>query len=110
MRISTHMLQQSARRGLAQNVENLARAQEEAATGRRILTVSDDPVDASQVMRLDAHLRDIEQFRRNAAAANTRLSTEDVVIKTARELLEQARDLALSGATTSPSDPLRQEA
>jgi flagellar hook-associated protein 3 FlgL len=61
-------------------------------------------------MRLDAHLRDIEQFRRNAAAANTRLATEDAVLDSARDLIERARGLALSGAAISPSDPLRQAA
>jgi flagellar hook-associated protein 3 FlgL len=110
MRISNYILQQRALRGLGLNLDSLARAQEEAATGRRIRTVSDDPVDASQVMRLDAQLRDVEQYRRNATAANTRLSTEDVVLTTARELMGRARGLALSGATQSPSDPLRQEA
>ena len=110
MRISTQMLQQGALRGLGNTLALLARAQEEAVTGRRVRTVSDDPIDASQIMRMAAHLRDIEQYRRNSAVAGTRLSTEDVVLTTARDLLARARNLALSGATQSPGDPLRQAA
>jgi len=110
MRIASQLLYRSALRGLERNLAALARAQEEVATGRRVRTVSDDPVAASQIMRLDAHLRDIEQFQRNATAASTRLSTEDVVVTTARDLMQRARGLALSGATQSPDDPLRQAA
>jgi flagellar hook-associated protein 3 FlgL len=110
LRISTSMLRRDAMRAIGGNLEALARAQRESATGRRIQTLSDDPSGAAQVMRLDAHLRDVEQFRKNAASATTRLSTEDVVLKSARELVQHARELALSGATESPSDPLRQAA
>lgn len=110
MRISTWMMRRDALRAIGGNLEALARAQRQSVSGHRIETVSDDPAGASQVMRLDAHLRDIEQFRKNAASASTRLSTENAVLKSARELIDRARGLALSGATTSPSDPLRQEA
>jgi flagellar hook-associated protein 3 FlgL len=110
VRISTWMMRRDALRAIGGNLEALARAQRQSVSGRRIETVSDDPAGASQVMRLDAHLRDIEQFRKNAASASTRLSTEDAVLKSARELIDRARGLALSGATASPSDPLRQQA
>lgn len=110
MRISSWMLRRDALRAIGGNLEALARAQRESATGRRIQTVSDDPSGAAQVMRLDAHLRDVEQFRRNATSATTRLSTEDVVLTSARDLVARARELALSGATESPLDPLRQAA
>jgi flagellar hook-associated protein 3 FlgL len=107
MRISTYMMQQQMLRGLGRSLDSLARAQQDAATGRRVRTLSDHPVDASQIMRIDSHLRDIDQFNRNAAAAQTRLSAEDVVLTAARDLVSRAKNLALSGATESPSDPLR---
>lgn len=110
MRISSGMLRNDALRSIGSNLEALARAQRESATGRRIQTVSDDPGGSAQVMRLDAHLRDIDQYRRNGTAAQTRLSTENAVLTSVRDLLDRARALALSGATQSPSDPLRQAA
>lgn len=110
MRISTWMMRRDALRSIEGNREALARAQRQSVSGRRIETLSDDPAAASQVMRLDSHLRDIDQFRKNAAMATTRLSIEDAVLKSARELIDRARSLALSGATTSQNDPLRQQA
>ncbi len=88
----------------------VAASQERLASGRKIQTLADDPVAGSQIMRLDGALRDLARYRRNAAWATTRMAAEDTALTRVRELLQQARDLALSGATPSPSDPLRQAA
>jgi flagellar hook-associated protein 3 FlgL len=110
MRISTRMLQQNALRGLRANLNVLSRAQDQAVDGRRIHTVSDDPVDAAQVMRLDAEVNDLDRYRRNGAAGTLRMSSEDQVLTAVRELLTQAHNLALSVASLPPADPQRQTA
>ena len=95
MRISNQMLLQDALRNLQGNLESLYRAERQAATGRRIQTASDDPADASRIARISAHLRDIDQYRRNSASANIRLSAEDAVLTSVRDLLDQAKKVAL---------------
>jgi flagellar hook-associated protein 3 FlgL len=110
MRITNQMLQQSALRDLRANLDALARSQHRAASGQRISTMSDDPVDATRVMGMDAQLRDLEQFRRNATSANTRLSTEDVVLGSVRDLISRAKELAISARTLAPGDPERASA
>jgi flagellar hook-associated protein 3 FlgL len=102
------MLQESALRSIRGNQETLARLQEQATTGRRIRTVSDDPGAATQIMRSEAAVRDFEQFRRNGIEALTRMSTEDVVLTSARDLLKQASGLAVGVAGSGPADPERQ--
>ena len=108
MRISTRMLQDSALRSIRGNQETLARLTEQAATGRRVRTVSDDPSAATQIMRSEAEVRDFEQFRRNGIEASTRMGTEDVVLTSARDLLKQASGLAVGVAGSDPADPERQ--
>jgi flagellar hook-associated protein 3 FlgL len=108
MRISTRMLQESALRSIRNNQETLARLTEQAATGRRIRTVSDDPSAATQIMRSEAEVRDFEQFRRNGVEASTRMRTEDVVLTSARDLLKQASGLAVGVAGSDLGDPERQ--
>jgi flagellar hook-associated protein 3 FlgL len=108
MRISTRMLQDSALRSMRGNQETLARLTEQAATGRRIRTVSDDPSAATQIMRSEAEVRDFEQFRRNGIEASTRMGAEDVVLTSARDLLKQASGLAIGVAGSDPADPQRQ--
>jgi flagellar hook-associated protein 3 FlgL len=102
------MFQDSALRSIRDHQETLARLQEQATTGRRIRSVSDDPAAATKIMRSEAEVRDFERFRRNGMEATTRLGTEDVVLTTARALLEQARGLAVSVAGRDPADPQRQ--
>jgi flagellar hook-associated protein 3 FlgL len=108
MRISTRMLQESALRSIRGNQETLARMQEQATTGRRVRTVSDDPGAATQIMRAEAEVRDFEQFRCSGIEASTRMGTEDVVLTSARGLLKQANGLAIGVAGSDPADPQRQ--
>lgn len=107
MRITNRMIQQSTLRDLGLGAEALARAQRRAASGRRIETLSDDPVDATAIMRIESGLRDVDQFRRNAAAARTRLSAEDAVLTNVRELLGRAKALAIASSSLDPADPAR---
>jgi flagellar hook-associated protein 3 FlgL len=102
------MFQDDALRSVRDHLETLARLQEQATTGRRVRRVSDDPAAATQIMRSEAEVRDFEQFRRNGMEATTRLATEDVVLTSARDLLRQARGLAISVASRNPADPERQ--
>lgn len=94
MRITDRMILRDALRGLRGNLDALLRVQEEATTGRRIRRVSDEPLDASLVMRIDSQLRTMDRFGRTISAANTRLSTEEAVLSMVGDLLEQARQLA----------------
>ena len=110
MRISNLMLQYSSLANMRSRLASLAVAQEEVTSGRRVRTVSDQPTDAVRIMELEGRLRDIDQFRRNSAAANTRLSSEDAVLDSVHQLLARAKSLTLSGATESPSDPMRIQA
>ncbi len=110
MRITNLMIQMNLSSGLRGRLTAMSRAAAQANTGQRINTVSDDPVDASQIMRLDSQVRDIEQFRRNGTFATTKLSTEDVAISSLRDVLSKAKKLALSTTTADPNDPIRRAA
>lgn len=110
MRVTTRWLQQSALLNLRRGTSQLARAQAEASTGQRVRTVSDAPLDAGQVMRLDGELRDIERYRRNGTWATTRMAAEDTVLTHARELLDQARKIAIAAAPLPAGDPARVDA
>jgi len=107
MRISDRMMQMNTMAGLRANLNRLAEAQRHATSGKRIERVSDDPVDAARAMRMQGQLNGIDQYRRNAVSATTRMSTETVVLKSARDLLERARKLAIGVTSDDPNDPTR---
>lgn len=104
MRISNQMLLRNLSSGLRGRMTAIAKASAEASTGRRVRTVSDDPVDAAQIMRMESQVRDIEQFRRNGTFATTKLSTEDIVMTTAREVLQRAKQLAMTTTSADLTD------
>jgi flagellar hook-associated protein 3 FlgL len=110
MRITTFWMNQSGLNSLRKASAALARAQQEATTGKRVGTVSDDPLDAGQIMQLDGQLRDIDRYRRNGTWGTTRMSTEDTVLTSVRSLAEKAKRIAVSTASLPVTDPARIEA
>ncbi len=110
MRITNQMMRQNLLSGLRGRMEAISRAASEASTGRRIRTVSDDPVDSSQIMRMESQVRDVEQYRRNGTFATTRLSTEDVALSSLLKTIQNAKALVSSTTSSDPADPGRQAA
>ena len=94
MRISDRMIQMNTMTGLRTNQARLAEAQRHAASGKRVERLSDDPVDAARAMRMQGQLAGIDQFKRNAVSATTRISTEETALKASRDVLSRARKLA----------------
>ncbi|MEO8201991.1 MAG: flagellar hook-associated protein FlgL [Gemmatimonadota bacterium] len=107
MRITDFIRQQTALQGVRTNLDAVSRAQQELSSGRKVTTMSDDPVGSRQILHMDGQLRDIEQFRRNGVTASTRLATEDAVLTNLRGIVGTAKDLTVSAATQLPGDPLR---
>lgn len=110
MRITSSTMLANAIRQLRAGQVTLDRAQLEAASGRRVRTLSDDPVAASRIMRLEGEVRDLDQFVRNGASATTRLSTEDTVLNSIRTVLADARKVAIGVQSDDPTSEERQSA
>ncbi len=105
MRITRQTVLQNALRGLRANLDAMSQAQQEVATGRRITKISDQPNDASVVIKLDSQLRMLDRYRRAITSVNTRLSTEEAVLDAVSKLVAQAKDTA-RGLTGPSNDPL----
>lgn len=110
MRITNRMLHQTLTAGLHGRMDALARAARQVTTGKKINAVSDNPVDAAQVMRMDSQLRDIEQYRRNGTFATAKLSTEDVALSSLIGVLQTAKQTAMATTSPDPADASRQAA
>jgi flagellar hook-associated protein 3 FlgL len=105
MRIATSHFQQLALRGLQARLGDLARAQRESATGRRVHLASDDPVAAAEILRLESQAREADRHLRSGAAATTRMAAEDAVLDSARSLMQQARAALELASGAAPGDP-----
>ncbi len=80
-----------------------AHTQQQIASGRRVLTPSDDPIASARIVQVQEELALSEQYRKNIDSVNSHLGAEEQQIETAtntliriRELTIQAGDGALS--------------
>jgi flagellar hook-associated protein 3 FlgL len=77
---------------------NLARYEQEIATGKRFTRASADPNDATRVLRYDLRLQRVTQFERNGDNAKLWIDTADEALQTAARDLGRARTLAIQSA------------
>ena len=101
MRITHGMIQESLLRNISNDFSRLAKVQQQVATGKRIHTVSDDPVSALTSMRAASGIRAIGQYQRNSSAARAKLDAEESVLSQVTDLLARARELAAGSANAT---------
>lgn len=105
-RISTYLFHQRATASMLDNQSRLSRTQLQLATGKRILTPSDDPAGATKTLDLQRYLETNKQFLSNMGFARSRLETQETALASVTDLLQRANELAIQGnnATASASD------
>ncbi|NEV60536.1 flagellar hook-associated protein FlgL [Thiorhodococcus minor] len=104
MRISTSQIFQSGVSAMQRAQADLNHTSLQMATGRRILTPSDDPGGAAVAVQLQAAISSVEQYQRNVDIATPKLSQEEAQVEAAENILQRARELVLSGNNDTYSD------
>ena len=103
MRISTSQIFQQAVTTMLSKQSELAKTQQQLATGERLLSPSDDPDAATRVLDLSQIIDTTTQYQRNADFANTRLALEETVLTDIGELLQRSRELSVQANNDSLS-------
>lgn len=101
MRVTESMIHRNALAGVTRQRQQLARTQEQAASGLSINRPSDDPVGAGLVVTLEARLAALAQQARNVNAAKARVGVGENAVADATQVLVRARELALQGANAT---------
>ncbi|MDN5848505.1 MAG: flagellar hook-associated protein FlgL [Nitrococcus sp.] len=109
MRISTNQYHQISLNALLDQQAKLSHVQQQIATGRRILSPSDDPANAAQALELAKAIESIERYGRNADYAESRLRLEESVITQVEHIALRMRDLAVQANNASVSAEDRQK-
>ena len=105
MRISTNQIYDQNMRSIMQNQGDLAKTQEQLASGNRIITPSDDPFGAAKVLRLTEEIDELTQFQRNNDLVTGSLEQQEAVLTNITNSINRARTLVIqagSGALDSP--------
>ncbi len=106
MRISTNMIYELGVASMQQRQQDLVRLQQQIASGRRMLTPSDDPVAATTVLDIKQSQALNDQYQVNGDSAKAQLSLEETALAGATTLLQDVRTLAVyaGNATLSNAD------
>ena len=108
MRISTSQMFQQGVNSILDQQTTLAKTQQQLATGKKIVTPSDDPSAATRVLALNQAIDTTTQYQRNSDFAEMRLALEESALVGVGDLLQRVRELAVqaNNDTLSSGDRL----
>ncbi|MCH8551259.1 MAG: flagellar hook-associated protein FlgL, partial [Natronospirillum sp.] len=93
---------------ILRNQAQVARSEERVATGVRVLTPADDPVDAARILQLDQDIDLTNQYIKNINSVTGRLELQEGYLKGAEEVMQRVRELAVASNTSSTTQKDRQ--
>lgn len=105
MRISTAQYFETTSAKYSDNYSSVVKAQNQASTGVRVETASDDPVAAARLLMLQQQKDMLSQFNGNITSLKNSLTNEESVLGSINDALQKASELALrAGGSLSDAD------
>ncbi len=107
MRISTSQIYNAGMDSIQRQQAEVNRVQQQLASGKRILSPSDDPGGAVQSLQFRDSMARLEQYARNGSLAQSRLNQEENVLGQAMDSLQRVRELAIQANNASQTPETR---
>ncbi|OIQ60523.1 flagellar hook-associated protein FlgL [Neomoorella thermoacetica] len=108
MRITNRMLSNNAIRNINRNLENMARAQEQMSSGKRVNRPSDDPIVVARILAFKTSIAANDQYQKNMEDAKGWVDASESALGMATDVLQRARELAVYGANgTMPLESMQ---
>jgi len=101
MRITTGQLFESNRRNVQANFAEMAKWQEQLASGKRMEILSDDAPQSALLLRQKGIRSAIEQYDRNLRNATGYLGQSEVALTEIQSIMNKGYEIAIQGATSS---------
>jgi flagellar hook-associated protein 3 FlgL len=101
MRISSLDIFNIANQSMQKSNQDLIKTQQQLATGERVVTPSDDPVAAIQILALNGELSRIEQYNKNIDMAENSLQQQEGLLDGALDIMTRVRELAIQAGNTA---------
>lgn len=95
MRVTTNLIFDQNLRAINTSQGSLSDIQTQLASGKKLLRPSDDPVGASQVIRLTEEIDKISQYQRNNDLVTNALELQETSLRTINDVLNRARVLTV---------------
>lgn len=103
MRITTRELQRNALYVINNRYNDLAKLQEQLATGKRLQRPSDDPVDVANDLKLLTKQRELVQHKKNIEDGLSYMGVTETAMDSINTLLQKMRELSIQSATDTLS-------
>lgn len=110
MRISTAQFYESSAANYQKNFANVVKSSEEASSLVRVNTAADDPVGASRLLQLGQQASMLDQYATNTNTIKATLGTSEAVMTSINNVLQRAKELAVSAGNAGYTDEDRQAA
>ncbi|WP_054739633.1 flagellar hook-associated protein FlgL [Cellulosilyticum ruminicola] len=101
MRVTNGMLINNTLSGLYKNMNNMNKLYAQMSTGKKIQTVSDDPIIAGRTLKLKSTILEADQYESNAKEAESWMNVTEVAMDNMTEILKQIRTKLLQGSTST---------
>ena len=95
MRVTTNLIFDQNFRAMSNSQSQLADIQTQMASGKKLLRPSDDPVGASQVIRLTEEIDKIAQYKRNNDLVINALELQETTLRSINDVADKARVLTV---------------
>lgn len=107
MRISTSLLFETGAARIGELQSKVAKTQDQLSSGKRILTPSDDPVAAAQVLGLRQSQSINSQYKTNRENARSTLNLEEGTLQSVTELMQDMKATIVEAGNGSLDDTQR---
>ncbi len=107
MRVASAGLYSQVLAAIGRNQSDISRLQLQVATGRRILSPSDDPFGATRSLTLHNAIDRITQYQENSERANQRLGLEDNALSQVVDSLQRVHELAVQANNDTQTNETR---
>jgi len=99
MRITFKSLNRHAQNILRNRYSDLAKLQEQLATGKRLLRPSDNPVDVGNDLKLRDKMAALTQYKRNIEDGMGFMSVSDTAMMSMNDIMQRMRELAIQASS-----------
>ncbi|NVL89394.1 MAG: flagellar hook-associated protein FlgL [Desulfobacterales bacterium] len=110
MRVANKTIYDMIKFNLSSTTEELNKANEVVATGKRITDLSDDPVGLTQVLNIKSSLSNIEQMGCNIAIGKSWLTASESALTNVQNMISDTKALCVQMATATMSAAGREAA
>jgi len=99
VRVTNGMIVNTSLNGLYNNMNRLNKTYAQMTTGKKIQTVSDDPIIAGRALKLKTTVLETTQYESNTKEAMSWMEVSEAALKNMTEILKEIRTKCVQGAT-----------